>query len=69
MPTATKKITVLDLIQELQNFPYDAPVSLKDGEDLAYLVAGFQAGSDGVTIVIADDEGDEESDEESDDAE
>ncbi|MEH2146555.1 hypothetical protein [Nostoc sp.] len=37
MPTATKKITVLDLLQELQNFPHDGSVSLKDGEDFAYL--------------------------------
>ncbi len=66
MPTAIKATTVEDLIQELQSFPSDATVRLKDGDDLRYLIAGFQAGSDGVTIILADD-GDDDSDDDDDD--
>lgn len=60
MPTAIKETTVQELIQELQNFPNDAQVRLKDGEDLAYLIVGFQAGSEGVTIILADDDSNED---------
>ncbi|MEH2279238.1 MAG: hypothetical protein V7K40_31745 [Nostoc sp.] len=56
MPTATKQITVQDLIQELQNLPQDAPVSFQDVEDLAYVIVGYEAGSDGVIITIGKDE-------------
>lgn len=54
MPTATKETTVQELIQELQNFPSDASVSLKDGLGETFTVAGFEAGSDGVTIIISE---------------
>ncbi|OYE02950.1 hypothetical protein [Nostoc sp. 'Peltigera membranacea cyanobiont' 232] len=60
MPTAIKETTVQELIQELQNFPNDAQVRLKDGEDLAYLIVGFQAGSECVTIILADDDSNED---------
>lgn len=67
MPTVIEETTVQDLIQELQSFPSDAPVRLKDGDELRYLIAGFQAGSDGVTIILADDDGDDDSDDDDDD--
>ncbi|MDF5736796.1 MULTISPECIES: hypothetical protein [unclassified Nostoc] len=64
MPTATKETTVQELIQELQNFPSDAPVSLKDGLGETFSVAGFEAGSDSVTIIISE-YGDDYDDDES----
>ncbi|MEH1801390.1 MAG: hypothetical protein V7L13_19890 [Nostoc sp.] len=65
MPTATKETTVQELIEELQNFPSDATVSLRDGYGETFSVAGFEAGSDGVTIVISEfgDDGDNEDEE------
>ncbi|MEH2031028.1 MAG: hypothetical protein V7K67_15425 [Nostoc sp.] len=60
MPTAIKETTVGELIQELQNLPQDAPVRLKDSDDIAYLIVGFQAGSEGVTIILADYESDDD---------
>ncbi|MBN3943491.1 hypothetical protein [Nostoc sp. NMS9] len=65
MDTATKEVTVSDLIQELQNLPGDAPVSLKDGYGETFSIAGFEAGSEGVIIVISEDgdDGDNDDDE------
>lgn len=60
MPTAIKGTTVAELIQELQNFPSDALISIKDSEDNPFLIVGFQAGTDGVDIIIDDDESDED---------
>ncbi|MEH1765791.1 MAG: hypothetical protein V7K76_26085 [Nostoc sp.] len=50
MDTAIKEITVSDLIQELQNLPGDAPVTLKDNYGETFSIVGFEAGSDGVSI-------------------
>ncbi|MEH2113544.1 hypothetical protein [Nostoc sp.] len=62
MPTTTKQITVQELILELQNFPSDAQISLTDGYGETFSIVGFEAGSDGVNIVIADDVDDDDSD-------
>ncbi|MEH2400518.1 hypothetical protein [Nostoc sp.] len=65
MPTATKQTTVLELVQELQNFPHDAPVSLKySDDDELFLIVGFQAGSDGINIIIADESDQDDSESE-----
>ncbi|MEH2425877.1 MAG: hypothetical protein V7K48_34750 [Nostoc sp.] len=62
MTTATKQITVQELIQELQDFPSDAQISLTDGYGETFTILSFQAGSDGVNIVISED-GDDDNDE------
>ena len=62
MDTATKQVTVQELIQELQNFPSDAHISLTDGYGETFTIVGFEAGSDGVNIVIADDVNDDSED-------
>ncbi len=64
MPTETKETTLQDLIQELQSFPSDARVSLKDGYGETFSVVGFEAGTDGVTILISDDTDEDTSDDE-----
>ncbi|MFN6488349.1 MULTISPECIES: hypothetical protein [unclassified Nostoc] len=54
MTTATKEnTTVQDLIQELQNFPSDAHICLTDGYGETFTIVAFEAGSDGVNIVIS----------------
>lgn len=63
MPTATKQVTVQELIQELQSFPSDAQISLTDGYGETFSIVGFEAGSDGVNIIIADDINDDGEDE------
>ncbi|MEH2139910.1 hypothetical protein [Nostoc sp.] len=62
MTTVTKEITVQELILELQNFPSDAQISLTDGYGETFSIVGFEAGSDGVNIVIADDVNDDDDD-------
>ena len=62
MPTATKEITVQELIEELQNFPNDAIISLRDGYGETFNIVGFEAGSEGVTIVISEYGDDDDSD-------
>lgn len=62
MPAAIKETTIQELIQELQSFPSDALVSLKDGYGETYTIVGFEAGSDGVNIVIADEVDNDDSD-------
>ncbi|MEH1893179.1 MAG: hypothetical protein V7K92_28440 [Nostoc sp.] len=65
MPTTTTQTTVQDLVQELQNFPQDAPVSLKySDDDELFLIVGFQAGTDGVNIIIADESDQDDSESE-----
>ncbi|MEH1790316.1 MAG: hypothetical protein V7L23_33325 [Nostoc sp.] len=65
MPTAIQQTTVQNLIQELQNFPQDAVVSLKySDDDELFVIVGFQAGSDGVNIIIADESDQDDSDDE-----
>ncbi|MEH2164557.1 MAG: hypothetical protein V7K38_26775 [Nostoc sp.] len=60
MPTAIKGTTVAELIQELHNFPSDALISIKDSDANRFLIVGFQAGSDGVNMIIDDDESNED---------
>ncbi|WP_375494682.1 hypothetical protein [uncultured Nostoc sp.] len=60
MPTAIKETTVTDLIQELQNLPQDAPVTLRDGYGETFVIVGFEGASDGVKIIISDDGDDDE---------
>ena len=64
MNTATKEITVSDLLQELQNLPGNTPVTLKDNYGETFTIVGFEAGSDGVSIAIADEADSDNSDEE-----
>ncbi|MEH1771578.1 hypothetical protein [Nostoc sp.] len=62
MPTAIKETTVAELIQELQNLPDDAPVTLKHSDGESFVIVGFEAGTDGVNIIVSDDDSDDESD-------
>ncbi|MDZ8135131.1 MAG: hypothetical protein RM049_07480 [Nostoc sp. DedQUE04] len=64
MPSATKELTVQELIQELLDFPVDAHICLTDAYGETYTIIGFEAGSDCVNIVIADDVDDDDSDDE-----
>lgn len=64
MTTATKEMTVQELIQELQNFPSDAHICLTDGYGETFTIIGFEAGSDGVNIVISEDGDDGDNDDE-----
>jgi hypothetical protein len=67
MPTATQQTTVQNLIQELQNFPQDAVVSLKySDDDELFAIVGFQADSNGVNIIIADESDLDDSDDDDD---
>ncbi|MEH2151052.1 hypothetical protein [Nostoc sp.] len=62
MPTAIKETTVGELIQELQNLPSDAPVTLKHSDGESFVIVGFEAGTDGVNIILSDDDSDDERD-------
>ncbi|MEH1769185.1 MAG: hypothetical protein V7L30_22660 [Nostoc sp.] len=52
METVTEEVTVQDLIEDLYNFSGDAPISIRDADGRKFSIAGFEAGSDGVVIVI-----------------
>lgn len=52
METVTEEVTVQDLIQDLYSFSGDAPISIRDANGRVFSIAGFEAGSDGVVIVI-----------------
>ena len=56
MEIAIQQTTVQELIQDLYNFPSDAPIFIRDADGQAFSIAGFEAGSDGVVIVINEDE-------------
>lgn len=52
MEATTEQVTVGDLIQDLYNFPSDVPISIRDADGQVFSIAGFEAGSDGVVIVV-----------------
>lgn len=56
METAIQQTTVQDLIQDLYNFPSDTPIFIRDADGQVFSIAGFEAGSDSVVIVINEDE-------------
>lgn len=62
MDSATKELTVEQLIQELQGFPPDAHICLTDAYGETFSIIGFEAGSASVSIVISIDDADDDDD-------
>ncbi|MBN3944125.1 MAG: hypothetical protein V7L21_05725 [Nostoc sp.] len=60
MSTATKELTVEELIQELQDFPSNAHICLTDAYGEMFTIIGFEAGSDCVNVVISADDDDDD---------
>lgn len=54
--TAIDQTTVQELIQELYSFPPELPISIRDADGRIFSIAGFEAGSNGVVIVVNEEE-------------
>ncbi|MEH1785887.1 MAG: hypothetical protein V7L23_09975 [Nostoc sp.] len=54
--TAIEQTTVQELIQELYSFPSDVPISIRNADGQVFSIAGFEAGSNGVVIVVNEQE-------------
>ncbi|MEH2256511.1 hypothetical protein [Nostoc sp.] len=52
--------TVLELIENLKHYPGATVVTIKDVDDLEFVIVDFKSESDGVTIVIGEKEYDED---------
>ncbi|WP_189524963.1 hypothetical protein [Nostoc sp. 'Peltigera membranacea cyanobiont' 232] len=52
MEIAIEQTTIQELIQELYGFLNDVPISIRDADGQVFSIAGFEAGSDGVVIVV-----------------
>ena len=50
--TAIDQTTVQELIQELYSFPPELPILIRDADGRVFSIAGFEAGSNGVVIVV-----------------
>ncbi len=56
MQTSTETTTVQDLMQDLYNFPNEAQLSFRDADGRVFSLAGFEVGSNGVVVILDEDE-------------